>query len=300
MKHAKKLLAVVMVLAMVAAFSAIAFAAPAVSFAVGEYADGKATVAVSFDGAVGLTSGSLSFAYPDGKVTKIVKKNGADAAAIGDIDNGFSSEFNNAANPAEFGFYFKNNLWSSAEWKEAADDLDQTTYVNGESFEAAQFVFTAEAGTTVTVTGELKIGDAVTAVETSFTIGAVAPTEAPTEAPKPTEAPTEAPKPTEAPTEAPKPTEAPTAKPTEKATQGQKGTILDIDPNNNGKDFVGGKTDEKATKADDKCTTAKADKTNANVKTDAGKNTGDNSVLAIVAGVVALAGAAYVVTKKRK
>ena len=77
-----------------------------------------------------------------------------------------------------------------------------------------------------------------------------------------------------------------------------KGVILDVDPNNNGKDFVGGKTDGK--KADDKCTTAKAGKTSANVKTDAGKNTGDNSVLAIVAGVVALAGAAFVVTKKRK
>ena len=73
MKHAKKLLAVMMVLAMVAAFSAIAFAAPAATFSVGEYdtAKGRAKVTCTFDGAVGLTSGSLKFSYPDGKVTKI-------------------------------------------------------------------------------------------------------------------------------------------------------------------------------------------------------------------------------------
>ena len=39
---------------------------------------------------------------------------------------------------------------------------------------------------------------------------------------------------------------------------------------------------------------------NAGVKTDGGKKTGDSGVLAIFAGVVALAGAAFVVTKKRK
>lgn len=346
MKHAKKLLAVVMVFAMVAAFSAIAFAAPAVTFTVGDYADGQATVSAKFAGAVGLTSGSLSFAYADGSVTKIQKKTGADAKAIGDVDNAFSSEFNSAANPAEFGFYFKNSLWSSEEWA-AAEGADEE--VNGENFEFATFTFTAAAGTVITVTGELKIGDAVTPVNTSFTIGqGEQPTEKPTE--KPTEAPTAKPteKPTEAPTAKPteKPTETPTAKPTVKPTEaptktpvtpvdgakydkfgnkilgydknGQaiigytdshqpiysqdkaahKGVILDIDPNNTGKDFVGGKTDGK--KADDKCDTAKAGKTSANVKTDGGKNTGDNSVLAIVAGVVALAGAAFVVTKKRK
>ena len=349
MKHAKKLLAVVMVLAMVAAFSAIAFAAPAVTFTVGDYADGQAVVTAKFAGAVGLTSGSLSFAYADGSVTKIQKKTGADAKAIGDVDNAFSSEFNGTANPAEFGFYFKNSLWSSEEWA-AADGADEE--VNGENFEFATFTFTAPAGTVITVTGELKIGDSVVPVNSSFSIGkGETPTEKPSEAPtaKPTEKPTEAPtaKPTEKPTEAPtakpteKPTETPTAKPTEAPTKtpvtpvdgakydkygnkilgydkngqaiigyanGQpiysrdnnahKGVILDVDPNNNGKDFVGGKTDGK--KADDKCTTAKAGKTSANVKTDAGKNTGDNSVLAIVAGVVALAGAAFVVTKKRK
>ncbi len=337
MKHAKKLLAVVMVLAMVAAFSAIAFAAPAVTFTVGDYADGQATVTAKFAGAVGLTSGSLSFAYADGTVTKIQKKTGADAKAIGDVDNAFSSEFNSAANPAEFGFYFKNSLWSSEEWA-AADGADEE--VNGENFEFATFTFTAPAGTVITVTGELKIGDAVTPVSTSFSIGkGETPTEKPSE--KPSETPSE--KPSETPSEKPseKPSEVPTVKPSEKPTKtpvtpvdgtkydkfgnkilgydknGQaiigyteshqpiysqdkaahKTVILDIEPNNVGKDFVGGKTDGKVA---DKCDPAKGGKTSANVKTDGGKNTGDNSVLAIVAGVVALAGAAFVVTKKRK
>lgn len=172
MKMAKKLLAVAMVLSMIAAFTAIAFAAnPSVAFAVGDYADGKATVAVSLVDCVDLTSGSLNFGYETGKVTKIVKKNGTDAKAIGDIDNAFNSEFNADTNPAEFGFYFKNKLWDNAAWAEAAEDLGQDDVVNGANFECAQFVFTAEAGAVITVTGELKFGDTAVAVNKTFTLG---------------------------------------------------------------------------------------------------------------------------------
>ena len=245
MKMAKKMFAIVMVLAMVAAFSAIAFAAsPAVSFSVGDYANGKATVSAKFVDAVGLTSGSLAFAYPDGKVTKIVKKGGADANAIGDIDNAFSAEFNSSANPAEFGFYFKNALWSSTEWKEAAEEIDSDASINGESFEFAQFVFTAEEGTKITVTGELKIGETVVAVNDSFTIGKA---------------------------QEPASQEPASQKPSGKTTPS---------------DATPGKTTP--------------DKTTPDKKTDGGKKTGDNGVLAVMAGVIALAGAAFVVTKKRK
>ena len=172
MKMAKKLLAVAMVLSMVAAFTAIAFAAsPSVSFSVGDYADGKATVAVSLVDCVDLTSGSLNFGYETEKVSKILKKNGTDAKAIGDIDNAFNSEFNADTNPAEFGFYFKNKLWDNDAWKEAADELGQDDVVNGASFECAQFVFTAEAGAVITVTGELKFGETAVAVNKTFKIG---------------------------------------------------------------------------------------------------------------------------------
>ena len=79
-----------------------------------------------------------------------------------------------------------------------------------------------------------------------------------------------------------------------------------------GKSFVDGKDGkdckptEKA-KDDGKCSTEKADanakpaKTGAKtVKTDSGKNTGDNGIIMIVTGLVAMAGAALVVSKKRK
>lgn len=93
-----------------------------------------------------------------------------------------------------------------------------------------------------------------------------------------------------------------------KLTEPSTGVILDIGPNNNGYDFVSGnKPTEKAKdgktcpateKADSKTDTAK---TGAKViKTDAGKNTGDNGILLVVTGFVALAGAAFVVTKKRR
>lgn len=172
MKMAKKLLAVAMVLSMIAAFTAIAFAAGgSVSFTVGDYADGKATVSVKLVGCVDLTSGSLNFGYEAGKVTKITKKNGTDAKNIGDIDNAFNSEFNADTNPAEFGFYFKNKLWDDAAWKAAAEELDQDAVVSGSNFECAQFVFTAEEGAVITVTGELKFGETAVAVNDSFKIG---------------------------------------------------------------------------------------------------------------------------------
>ena len=143
---------------------------PSVSFSVGEYADGRATVSASFADCVGLTSGWLSFSYPDGTVTKIIKKNGTDAKNIGDVDNAFYSEFNSGSNPAKFGFYFKNYLWDSAAWAMDAD-ADPEMKVNGENFEFAQYTFTAERGTAVSVTGELRFGTTTVAVNDRFLIG---------------------------------------------------------------------------------------------------------------------------------
>ena len=127
MKIAKKLLAVVMALAMIAAFSAIAFAASA-TITTSDNGDGTVSVSVKLTDAVGLKSGKLYFGYDEGKVTKIAKKNGADVKNIGDVDNAFSNEFNSSINPAEYGFYFKENLWDSATWA-AADGADAA--VNG-------------------------------------------------------------------------------------------------------------------------------------------------------------------------
>ena len=285
MKMAKKMFAIVMVLAMVAAFSAIAFAAsPAVSFSVGDYANGKATVSAKFVDAVGLTSGSLAFAYPDGKVTKIVKKGGADANAIGDIDNAFSAEFNSSANPAEFGFYFKNALWSSTEWKEAAEEIDSDASINGESFEFAQFVFTAEEGTKITVTGELKIGETVVAVNDSFTIGKAQ--EPASQEPASQEPASQEPASQEPASQEPASQEPASQEPASQEPASQEPASQKPSGKTTPSDATPGKTTP--------------DKTTPDKKTDGGKKTGDNGVLAVMAGVIALAGAAFVVTKKRK
>ena len=53
----------------------------------------------------------------------------------------------------DYGFYFRHSLWDSETWAAATDDEHP---VNGEFFEAAIFTFTAEEGTEITVTGQLR------------------------------------------------------------------------------------------------------------------------------------------------
>lgn len=106
---------------------------------------------------------------------------------------------------------------------------------------------------------------------------------------------------------------APLSEPT---TSGQK--IYDIGDNNNGYAYInGGKCDDNNKPAEKNKPTEKCDepttagKTPANVdstaktgarivKTDGGKSTGDSSIFVIVTGIVAVAGAAFAVTKKKK
>ena len=87
--------------------------------------------------------------------------------------------------------------------------------------------------------------------------------------------------------------------------------IYDIGDNNNGYPYVGGSKCDDKEKTTEKCaetTTAKSQptgKTTANtgaktIKTDGGKTTGDNGILLIVTGIVAVAGAAFAVTRRKK
>lgn len=94
-----------------------------------------------------------------------------------------------------------------------------------------------------------------------------------------------------------------------KLTEPTSGIIYDIGVNDNGHDFVGGKdqTTKQAKDNNKSATTEKAasgTKTANNggklIKTDAGKDTGDNGILLAVTGLVALAGAAFVVTRKKR
>ncbi len=117
MKHAKKLLAVVIVLAMVAAFSVIALAdGPSVNLSVGDYEDGAVVVTANFVGCVGLTSGSMQLGYPADADVTIEIEDGEDVAGAKNLKNAFTYEFNDESNPTDCGFYFKENLYSKDDW----------------------------------------------------------------------------------------------------------------------------------------------------------------------------------------
>ena len=356
MKITTKILAVIMTLVMAATFTSVAFAtatdaekqAGRVLFTVGEYKDGAVDVSVRLVDCVGLTSGTLNFGYDAKDITKITKKNGADVKAIGEVDNAFSAEFNNKINPVVFGFYFKNALWSSAEW---AADENADEVVNGENFEAAVLTVTGKQGATVTVTGELKIGEDVIPVETSFDIPdvAIAHTHTWDEGTVTKEATCKdkgiktftcacgETKTEEIPalghkTDGGKVTKAATC--TEKGVKTTTCTVCGATKTEeipalghkwvNGKCSVCGATKTEPTTADKPSDKPTEKETQKPVKTDAGKdetttektkkdskkddktqaekdkNTGDNGILAIVAGLVVLGGAAVVVTRKRK
>ena len=186
MKSAKKLLAVVMALAMVAAFAAMAFAAsPSVKFSVGEYntEKGRVTVTGYFADCVGLKSGKIKFGYADDDVTKITSADGADAENARKLGNACTYEFNAGINPAEFGFYFKEVLWATFYWDAAADDLEVDAKVNGENFEFAAFNFTAKPGAVITVTGELVFDGSTITLNQSFKVPGKAEPDTTTTAP---------------------------------------------------------------------------------------------------------------------
>ena len=261
MKIAKRALAIMMAVAIVACMSAMAFAAGSVALTF----DGNKNVAITANGMIGLKSFDFVITADDGVVIKNLKKS-SDAAACEAGDNAFTTDFNKGN--GKFSGYFKENLWDLAQWQTAADDIGEEIPAgfNPASFNMGTLVIDASAATGpayVYITGTAK-GDSDITVDAKVLVkeGEAPATEAPaTEAPA-TEAPaTEAPK-TEAPkTEAPK-TEAP-------------------------------KTEAPKTEAP----------TKPNVKpVDTGDNvpTGDNMALAAAASVVALAGAAFVITKKRK
>ena len=101
MKLAKKLLVVVLALAMVSAFAAMAFAADAsVSFDVGEIVDGEAEVVMYLTNAVGLQSGQVNLKYDD-KVTAIEQEDGADCTGASTLGNPFMGAFNPEAAAGE-------------------------------------------------------------------------------------------------------------------------------------------------------------------------------------------------------
>ena len=292
MKLAKKVLAIVMALGLIACMSAMAFAADGGSYSV-NYAkseDGKTlTATVYAQNYSGLTSGSIDVTYSGGAAFNRVAT-GAAAKAVNDSeDNSFTSDYNaNKAGEVIYGFYFKQQLDNDADFDIVAFSFD----LDGSAYEI-----------NVGIDSKSLDGDNSYFSDTNTGAG----DEKQTPVPNTPEFPT-------------KPVKNDEGKKTDGFDFGKKTDGFDFGKKTDGwKKTDCFKADPKADcKADPKvdckakvpcapkmdCApkTECAPKTTckAVVKTDCGKNTGDNGVLAVTAGVIALAAVAFVVTKKRK
>jgi LPXTG-motif cell wall-anchored protein len=326
MKIAKKALVVVMAIVIAASMSAMAFAA---GEKIALTSDGSKNVTVNAVSAIGLKSFDFTITADDGITLKNVKKS-SDAAAGDAADNGISTEFNKAS--GQFSGYFKNELWAKDQWETAADDLGEELPAGFDpaNFNLGTIVYEAAEGAKgpayIYVKGAMKVGDSEVAVDEKVLIVAAAEEpsgEDPSEAEQPSEdedaskkaeeeaskkAAEEASK--KAAEEASKKAaEEASKKAAEEASkkaaeEASKKAAEDAskkaaeDASKNAAEEKTTKAEEKTTKAEEK--TTKAPSTTKAPQKDGGVNTGDNMALAAAAGVVALAGAAFVLTKKRK
>ncbi len=142
MKIAKKVLAVVMAIAMVAALSAMAFAADAKVALVATAEDGTVAVAVYFKDAVGLKSWDTTITYDKDVLEFDYVDDGADAAQVGDTkSNSFSYEYNpDTEGEITFSGFFKTQMDSHDDF--AADaKKGKTVDINSDNFEAVVIYF---------------------------------------------------------------------------------------------------------------------------------------------------------------
>ncbi len=256
MKLAKKVLAIVMALGLIACMAAMAFATDG-SYYLGSVTsnDGKVLkVTLYASNAIGLSSGKITVNYKG--VAFDYADEGAQAA-LADTAKGNSFTFDvndTTAGKVIFGFYFKENLWDAGTFKAAGQGAPLD--INVGAFDLATFTFNVvDADYSVSVVYEGKdiyggadyFEDAVVKANTTPEVTTIKEV---SEIPTGSNA---------APAPAPAGEPAP--------------------------------CDANSAPAAPACN---------NVKTDGGKNTGDNGVIAVMAGVIALAGAAFVVTKKRK
>ena len=260
MKLAKKVLAIVMALGLIACMSAMAFADNSFSVAANKSADGtELYVTVYANGYVGLASGTVKATYNGGAKFKYARM-GAQAKLVNDAEgNSFTGETNDTVpGVVTYGFYFRENLWAPGTFKEAGTEAPLD--INVSAFDIVTFTFDVKGAFEVKIEvngqdiyggngyGARTFTPADVGIEVT-TIKEVS--EVPAEK-------KEEPKPEP---KAEEPAAAEEAAPAKTNTASSSKTV---------------------------------------VKTDGGKNTGDNGVIAVVAGVIALAGAAFVVTKKRK
>lgn len=263
MKIAKKVLALVMAIAVIGCSAAMAFAAPEnakAALTVGEVVDGKFDVVLSLQNCLDFTAGDLVVGY-DVNVLEFVPFKAKpdsmqcetldDAKAFTNAGNTFSGMGNAKEVPGEvkFAFNFVESL-DAETWEVDVDMADVKL------FKMTFKILDDSKAADLTLKGALKFYDgSEVAVDEKFAAVEVEETTEPTAEPT---------------TEEPTTAEPTTAEPTT------------AEP-----------TTEEAPSTPDEETTAKGE-------TDKGPATGDTGVLAIAAGVVALAGAAFVVSKKRK
>ena len=316
MKIAKKLLAAIVAVMLVCSLAVCAFASTPESAETGAVAlesdwtldsQNRVTVKLYFVEAEDLYSWDLYVNYDNTIFAAPTSSQGTDTKQVGNcLSNSVTWEFNDAwdDNSGKFSGFFKETLWSSEKFLEDSDpDSDDQCIVNSTKFHALTLRFKVNdldkfnaTTTSITIANDGGAEDSkmtfngnakVVTAEVTHVVEVETPTEAPaTEAPA-TEAPaTEAPA-TEAPaTEAPA-TEAPATE--APATEAPATRPVEDDDD----DCRPGKPGH------DNCKpgkpSCKPGKPNHNHP-----NTGDSAVLAAAAGVVLLAGAAFVVSKKRK
>lgn len=246
MKIAKKVLAVVMAIAMIGCLTAMAFAAPVGKGYLTAEKDGTdITVYLKLKDAIGLQAGKAVITYDPAVVEYQYADYGADAAEVNancvSSKNGCTAlENGEVAGTVEYSLTFTESLGTLADFQSQAKKKSYNFQLDPNDFEYAVFYFTVidekAAKATFTLNGE---GDVVAAGTTvDVEIAGV---------PQTTEAPST--------NKAPETTEAPATK---------------------------------------EAPTKESNPSTGDVKT------GDNMALAAAAGVVALAGAAFIISKKRK
>jgi len=348
MKLAKKVLAAVMAIAMIAGLSAMAFAAaPTVSFEFGEVKDGQVKMNVYFDNSVGLKSWDIAINYDADVLTFKSMSKGADAKQIENtMDNSFTDEKNTSeAGKILYSGYFKENLWDSKTFADNAADAEEAPVnVNDTHFHAATVTFivasTDKASVDVSAQVTTAGGDNGTAGLTAGSAKLVLKEEPATEKPATEKPVTEKPVTEKPATEKPATEKPATEKPaTDKPATGEKENPWLVKHCDKHWSFKEGCPDceklnpmhcdkhdhfdcdckdcEKANRKHcdkhecfkDGCEACKkacdthkgADKPAVKDTTKAGNvNTGDNMALAAAGAVVVLAGAAFVISKKRK
>ena len=289
MKIAKKALVVLMVAMMVASMSAMAFAAGGQYALTASAEDGVVELHVYAKDAIGLKSADMTITYDAAVLEYDYTEDGADAAQVGDTkSNSFSSELNaGTAGTIEYSFYFKTELVSKDDF--AADaKKNKTVDINAENFEAGIIYFNVkDENATSTVITVASKNEGVNGGNVTVTLK-----EEPASEEKSSED-EEASKKAEEEASKKAAEEAASKKAAEEASK-----KAAEEASKKAAEEKTTKAEEKTTKAEEK--TTKAPSTTKAAQKDGGVNTGDNMALAAAAGVVALAGAAFVLTKKRK